>query len=153
MKGVQWFSSLNLFVPLSLCFTWPLMMCINRDINSGHSSRKWKWSKMIFGFLERKGKNERKMQDHQKTTMKINYFRTDNLSVISWEMLAKGHIDSPGYKTLQHLIMLANKLYKTRWSHSGRGNRTRMTLCLHIKSVWNNFYMVAVTSRSMKRFE
>lgn len=37
-----------------LTFTWAFMMCINLDISSGHSRRKWKWSKIILGFLKEK---------------------------------------------------------------------------------------------------
>ena len=45
--------------------TWPLMMCMKRDINSGHSRRKWKWLKMIFGFLskEQRRRGSEKQQE------------------------------------------------------------------------------------------
>lgn len=33
-------------------FTWDLMICRNWDISSGHSNKKWKWSKITFGFLK-----------------------------------------------------------------------------------------------------
>lgn len=36
---------------------------MNRDINSGHSRRKWKWLKIIFGFLKK-----RWWRDEQKET-------------------------------------------------------------------------------------
>lgn len=34
--------------------------------------------------------------------------------------MAERHIDSPGYKTLQHLVMLADKLNEPWGRHSGR---------------------------------
>lgn len=37
-----------------LTLTWAFMMCINLDISSGHSRRKWKWSNIILGFLKEK---------------------------------------------------------------------------------------------------
>lgn len=51
-------------------------------------------------------------------------------------MYSQGHIDSPGYKTFQHLVMLADKLYKAWGGHSeqanrGRGRRRRK--CLKLK--------------------
>lgn len=33
--------------------------------------------------------------------------------------MAQGHIDLPGYKTLEHLVMLADKLNEARGRHSG----------------------------------
>lgn len=35
-----------------------------------------------------------------------------------WSM-AEGHINLPGYKTLEHLVMLADKLNEARGRHSG----------------------------------
>lgn len=32
--------------------------------------------------------------------------------------MAEGHIDLPGYKTLEHLVMLADKLNEARGRHS-----------------------------------
>lgn len=38
---------------------------MKRDINSGHSRRKWKWLKMIFGFLKkRRQRNEQREMRH-----------------------------------------------------------------------------------------
>lgn len=33
--------------------------------------------------------------------------------------MGEGHKDSPGYKTLEHLAMLADKLNEARGCHSG----------------------------------
>lgn len=34
-------------------------------------------------------------------------------------IMAEGHIHSPGYKTLEHVVMLADKLNEARGRHSG----------------------------------
>lgn len=76
-------------------------MCIKRDINSGHSSRKWKWSKMIFGFLERNRKIKEKCKT-TKTQQWVNYFRTDILSWVErhfWQRDLLTHLVTKHFKT------------------------------------------------------
>lgn len=112
-----------------MCFTWPLIICMKRDINSGHSKRKWKWLKMIFGFLKkRRQRDEQKETRHEKVRQQSTrvekrmkcFIKTQSLSTVwgGWSM-AEGHNNSPGYKTLEHLVMLADKFNEARWRHSG----------------------------------
>lgn len=48
------FSLNRLKTRLREIYTCAFMICINLDINSGHSRRKWKWSNIILGFLKEK---------------------------------------------------------------------------------------------------
>lgn len=44
---------------------------MKRDINSGHSRRKWKWLKIIFGFLGGREMNTERNQAHGSKRKKI----------------------------------------------------------------------------------
>ena len=58
------------------CLTCPLIICMKRDINSGHSRRKWKWLKMIFGFLKNRMQRDewREKKDRRYFYLKVIRF-------------------------------------------------------------------------------
>lgn len=86
---------------------------MKRDINSGHSRRKWKWLKIIFGFLGGREIYTERNQAHGSKRKKDNGTER-GLGRLKYA----SHINLPGYKTLEHLIVLADKLNEARGCHS-----------------------------------
>ncbi len=89
---------------------------MNRDISSGHSRRKWKWLKMIFGFLKKRHKDTSEDMNLEERCWQIKTLFL--CAVRGIRSMAEGHIHSPGYKTLEHLVVLADKLNEARGRHS-----------------------------------
>lgn len=113
---------------IRLCLTWPLMICMKRDISSGHSRRKWKWLKMIFGFLRRRSRRKYKGKKWENKEMRVEI---NSEKIRFWinsyflMFMLKSHVDSPDNETLEHIIIVADKLNEAGWCHSGCGNRER----------------------------